>query len=153
MTTKLCSLTLLSLALFACSPRSDVTSDATLADAGASSPASAVTSAPVAPTAGSAQAAVEAATQASLAAQASQPIIVPAGLIPKPDFAALVTGRSKADIREAFGPPSNVVSLGGTDTWFYHADRVSITDPEAGIVLHSVGVSFSADGVATHVIS
>ena len=93
-----------------------------------------------------------AANQAAAAGNASAgKIVVPGGTLTKVAFGQLVIGHSKAEISDAFGEPSNVLSMAGVDTWFYNSDRLPITDSEAGILLSSVGVTFGSDGIASSI--
>ena len=98
------------------------------------------------------QAAADAADAAVAVASATdEPISVPEGLLTRPQSASIFVGRTKAEVRAAFGPPSNVITAGGSDTWF-HNGNLSIVDPDAGVTLRKVGVDLGVDGRVSHII-
>ena len=141
-----CGVALACLALGACTPNTSSQQDQT-----------AVATAASAAAARAEAATVSTETAANQAAAAGDPpagkIVVPTGTLTKATFGQLVIGHSKAEVREAFGQPSNVVSMAGTDEWFYYSDRLPIRDADSGVLLNDIGVSFDASGTATSIES
>jgi outer membrane protein assembly factor BamE (lipoprotein component of BamABCDE complex) len=73
----------------------------------------------------------------------------------KAEIRQIALGKSKAEVRAALGPPSNVIdrSVDGKEAWYYWPEALRIYDPDAGITIPgSVSIIFSlASGVATDV--
>lgn len=67
------------------------------------------------------------------------------GPLTKDQFKSLVLGKTMAEIRSAFGEPSNVDSNADGVIWFYWSDKLPVQDPDSETVFTSSSILFDPD--------